>query len=152
MTKWYQSIQNCYSIWKRNSFICSLIHSFKAEGTACERSGRMKSLLRLSGKWLAQCHSQYHCRLCGVPNKWLASPFMGSDCCLSVELCCDYWGFSFSYNHLSGGQENCHFGPLPLLPLALLILASSAQSNEAVLVWDSNSEGQELYNIQELLG
>ena len=78
---------------------------------------------------------------------------MDSDCCLLVELCCDYWGFSFSYNHVSGGQENCgNFGPLPLLPLALLILASSAQSNEAVIVWDSNSEGQELYNIQELLG
>lgn len=68
--------------------------------------------------------------------------------CLLVELCCDYWGFSFSYNHLSWGQENCHFGPLPLLPP--LLSASSAQSS-GILVWDSNSD-QELHNIQELLG
>ena len=33
-----------------------------------------------------------------------------------------------------------------------MILASSAQSNEAVLVWVSNNDSQELYNIQELLG
>lgn len=41
--------------------------------------------------------------------------------------------------------------PYPYPP-ALLLSASSAQSNEAILVWDSNSEGQELHNIQELLG
>lgn len=76
---------------------------------------------------------------------------MDSDCCLLVE-CWDYWGFSFSCNHLSWGQENSHFGPLPLRPLALVILASSAQSNEAILVWVSNNDSQELYNIQELLG
>lgn len=35
------------------------------------------------------------------------SPFMDSDCCLQVEhVCCDYWGFSFSHNHLYWGQEN----------------------------------------------
>ena len=86
------------------------------------------------------------------PVHLLTSPSMDSDCCLLVELCCDYWGFSFSCNHLSWGQENCHFGPLPLLPPALLLSASSAQSSEAILVWDSDSEGQELHNTQELLG